>query len=176
MIHLKKLLLIIPYAIVCGLGILSHYAYDFFRMDALKAIFPSNESIFEHLKLFIFPSFLYMIFDILISKNKERIFSSYVSGNIVASVFLISAYYTYSGIIGKSISLVNILIFFICVFIIFFYRYKRITLFDGANSVIAFIIFILIIEIFSFYPTNINLFIDPTEHEVHLEAILNLLP
>ena len=93
---------------------------------------------------------------------RSNIFASYTSGIIVASIFMIASYYTYSGIIGRNIDWVNILIFFLCVAIIFFYRYKKITLFDGSNSVIALIVFLVIIEVFTFYPTNINLFKDLT--------------
>lgn len=172
---MSKLNLLIGYIAVCALGVGAHFAYDFFKIDYLKAIFPSNESIFEHLKLIIFPSMLYMLADWLFSKNKTGIFSSYISGIIVASVFMICSYYTYSGIVGKDISYVNIAIFFICIGIIFYYRYKKIALFEGANSAIAWVIFLLIIEIFSFYPTDIGLFKDSAPHEVHLEYLLNLL-
>lgn len=172
---MSKINLVIGYIVVCVLGVLSHFAYDFFKIEYLKAIFPSNESIFEHLKLFIFPSIIYMLADCLFSKNKDGILSSYISGIIVASIFMICGYYTYSGIIGKDISYVNIAIFFVCVGIVFYYRYKKIALFEGANSAIAWIIFLLIIEIFSFYPTDIGLFQDSAPHEVHLEYLLNLL-
>lgn len=172
--RMSKLNLILGYIVVCALGILSHFAFDFFKIDYLRAIFPANESIFEHLKLFIFPAFLYMLVDWIVTKNKTGIFSSYISGVLVASIFMICSYYTYSGIIGEDNSIVNILIFFVCVLIIFYYRYKKITLFEGANSVIAFIVFLLIIEIFTFYPTDIHLFQDPTRHEIQIESLLNL--
>lgn len=172
--NMSKVNLIIGYIVVCTLGVLSHFAFDFIKIDYLKAVFPSNESIFEHLKLFIFPALLYMLVDIVITKNKTGILSSYISGIIVASIFMICSYYTYSGIVGQDNSIINILIFFICVGIIFFYRYKKITLFEGANSVIALIVFLLIIEIFSFYPTDINLFQNPTPHEAQIESLLSL--
>ena len=145
-------------AVILILGVLFHFAYDFFNVEILKIIFPYNESIFEHLKLIVFPSIIFMIFDIIFTKDRRGIFSYYTSGIIVACVFMIASYYTYSGIIGKNIDYVNIIIFFLCVIIIMYYRMKKITLFDGANSVIAFVILMLFIEIFTFYPTDINLF------------------
>ncbi len=173
---MKKWVIFVGYFVVCALGVLFHFAYDFFKIDYLKIIFPSNESVFEHLKLFIFPTILYMIFDILIQKEKEGILASYISGLVVASVFMIAGYYTYSGIIGEDSPIINIMIFFVSVLIIFVYRYRKTTLFDGVNSVVAFVVFLLIIEIFSFYPTNIQLFQDPTNHEFPLKDLLNLLP
>lgn len=153
-----KLRFFIGLAVIGVLGVLFHFAYDLFNLSFLKFIFPYNESIFEHLKLIVFPSIIFMIFDIIFSKNRGGIFSSYASGIIVSCVFMITAYYTYSGIIGKNIDFVNIIIYFFCVIIVMYYRMKKITLFDGANSVIAFIILLLLIEIFTFYPTDINLF------------------
>lgn len=156
---MKTKTLIIGLAVVSVLGVLFHFAYDFFKISYLKAVFPSNESIFEHLKLIIFPTLLFIPIDYFLSKNNRiNLLSSYISGIIVACVFMISSYYTYSGIIGFDVAWVNIIIFFISVIIIFIYRYKKIALFDGANSAIAFIILLIIIEIFSFYPTNLGIF------------------
>lgn len=159
---MSKTNLIVGFVVVAILGFLSHFAFDFIGFNYLKVIVPQNESIFEHLKTFIFPALIYMIVDLIITKDRSNIFASYTSGIIVASIFMIASYYTYSGIIGRNIDWVNILIFFVCVTIIFFYRYKKITLFDGSNSVIALIVFLVIIEVFTFYPTNINLFKDLT--------------
>ena len=160
MIDLKIRELIIGYLIASSLGVLFHFAYDFIGIDFLKIIFPSNESIFEHIKLIVFPSIIYMIIDLIITKNKKNVFPAYVGGIIVGSVFMVAAYYTYSGIIGFDNSIVNIIIYFISMLIVFIYRYKKITLFEGANSVIAFVILIILIELFSFYPADINLFFD----------------
>jgi len=156
--NMSKINLIVGFVVVSALGFLFHFAYDFIGLSGLKVVFPQNESIFEHLKTFIFPALIYMIIDIIVTKERYNIFSSYISGIIVASIFMIAGYFTYSGIIGMNIDWVNILIFFICVAIIFYYRYKKITLFEGSNSVIAFIVYLVIIEVFTFYPTDINLF------------------
>lgn len=156
---MKKKTLVIGLAVVSVLGVLFHFAYDFFKISYLKAVFPSNESIFEHLKLIIFPTLIFIPVDYIISKdNRMNILSSYLSGIIVGCIFMVCAYYTYSGIIGFDVAWVNIAIFFVSVIIIFIYRYKKIALFDGANSAIAFIILLIIIEIFSFYPTDLGIF------------------
>lgn len=154
---MKRINLVIAFIVISALGILFHYMYDWIGSPLLKAIFPSNESIFEHLKLIIFPTLIYMAIEKLIFKD-ELIFPPYISGIVVASITMIASYYTYSGIIGADIPVVNIIIFFICVCIVLFYRYKKISIFDNTNSVIAFVILLCIIEIFSFYPPNINLF------------------
>ena len=155
---MKIINLVLGYIVVAILGLVSHFAYDFFNIDILKIVFPYNESVFEHLKLVIFPSIIYLIIDLIITKNRSRIFESYISGIFISLLFMIVGYYTYSGIIGTDISWANIAIFFICIAIVFIFRYKKITLFDFSNSVIVLIILLIIIELFTFYPADINLF------------------
>lgn len=153
-----KTKVVVTFVVIAIMGVLSHFAYDYFNIELLKIIFPANESLFEHTKLIIFPTLIYMIFDYIITKDKENILSSYLAGIIVSVVFMISGFYTIYGIIGYNIDWINILLFFICVAIVVYYRYKKITLFDGANNVIALIILLIIIEIFSFYPADIAFF------------------
>ena len=112
---MKKINLVIAFIVISALGILFHFMYDWIGLPFLNALFPSNESIFEHLKLIIFPSLIYMGIEKIIFKD-ESIFSSYVSGIIVSAITMIASYYTYSGIVGADIPVVNIIIFFVCVF------------------------------------------------------------
>ena len=76
---------IIGYVVASILGVLFHFAYDYFNIEIFKIIFPQNESIFEHLKLIIFPCLIYMIIDFVISKDKTKILSSYISGILISS-------------------------------------------------------------------------------------------
>ena len=148
---------IISYVVVCLFGVFSHFAYDILDFPFLKVIFPTNESIFEHLKLIVFPALFFTIFDVLYSKDKDA-FKIDIFGLLVALIFLIMSYYTYSGIIGKNIDFMNILLFLISFLIFFIIRYKKITPFGKTNSVIVLIIIILLIEIFTFKPLNIPFF------------------
>lgn len=148
---------VISYVVVCGLGVLFHFAYDILDLPFLKVIFPSNESIFEHLKLIVFPGLFFTIFDVLYSNDKDA-FKIDIFGLLVAIIFLVMSYYTYSGIIGKNIDFMNILLFLLSFLIFFIIRYKKITPFDRTNSVIVLIIILLFIEIFTFKPLNIPFF------------------
>lgn len=148
---------IISYVVVCLFGVFSHFTYDILDFPFLKVIFPTNESIFEHLKLIVFPALFFTIFDVLYSKDKDA-FKIDIFGLLVALIFLIMSYYTYSGIIGKNIDFMNILLFLISFLIFFIIRYKKITPFGKTNSVIVLIIIILLIEIFTFKPLNIPFF------------------
>lgn len=148
---------IISFVVVSILGVLFHFAYDVLDFPLLKVVLPFNESIFEHTKLIVFPALFFTIFDILYS-GEEKSLQINVFAMIIALIFLINAYYTYSGIIGKNIDFVNIGLFLISFFIYFYIRYKKITPFDKTNSVIILFIIILLIEIFTFKPLDIPFF------------------
>lgn len=148
---------IIFYIIIGAIGVLFHFVYDLLNIPILKVFFPSNESVFEHLKLILFPVIIFMFLDKLLLK--EQTFKVNVFGIIIAMCTIIVLYYTYTGIIGKNFGFIDILIYFIALFIFFYIRYKKITPFETTNSVIAFIIILIFIEVFTFYPLNIPFFI-----------------
>lgn len=148
---------IIFYIVIGALGVLFHFAYDLFNIPFLKVIFPANESIFEHLKLIVFPAIIFIIIDKLLFK--EETFKVNVFGIIISMITIVVLYYTYTGIIGQNYGIIDMLIYFIALFIFFFIRYKKITPFETTNSVIAFIIILIFIEVFTFYPLDIPFFI-----------------
>lgn len=155
-----KINIIVGYIVVVILGILFHYSYDYFDIPSLKVIFPQNESIFEHLKLLFYPVIIYMIIDLLIiRKYNELAFRSYITGLFLALLFTIASFYTYSGMIGNNFLFVDILIFLISILIVFYYRYKKITLFSGLSSILVFVILFGMMIIFTYYPSNINFFL-----------------
>lgn len=148
---------IFSFLVVTTIGFISHFAYDILDFPFLKVIFPYNESVFEHLKLIVFPAIGFMIFDYFFTKDKKT-FSINVFALIIAMISMIVLYYTYSGILGFDIDIVNIIIFYLSFVVFFIIRYKKITPFDNTNSVIALIIILIFIEVFTFFPLEIQFF------------------
>jgi hypothetical protein len=72
-IFLKLKYFIISFVVVSILGVLFHFAYDILDFPLLKIIFPTNESIFEHTKLIVFPALFFTIFDILYSGEEKAL-------------------------------------------------------------------------------------------------------
>ena len=73
----KKLKEVFPYVLsylVCGfLGYLAHSGFPFFHDSPIAGVFfPINESIFEHLKLLLYPFLLVSLLEILIFKRKIK--------------------------------------------------------------------------------------------------------
>lgn len=152
-----KKLCIIGVLVVSALGTLFHFAYDLVPFF----VFPQNESIFEHMKLIVFPFLIYYLGYLPFIKEKRgELFASFISAILLSMGFVIVSYYTYSGFIGKNIDAVNIILYFIGVAIGFVLIYKKKTLFSFSNSVIFLFILLTLVTLFSFWPPNLNFFIE----------------
>lgn len=150
-----KKLCFIGVLIVSGLGTLFHFLYKYIPLF----IFPINESIFEHVKLIIFPFFLYMLGAVIFyNGDRSELVASFFTAILAASFFIVSAYYTYSGFLGNNIDAVNIIIYYLGVILGFLIIYKKKTLFSFANSVIFMIILFILVGVLTYYPPNLAFF------------------
>ncbi len=150
-----KKLTIIGFFMVCGMGTLFHFLYSYVPL----ILFPRNESIFEHMKLVVFPFFLTFFMILPFYKEDGRaLFSSFLTAILVSMSCIIIGYYTYSGFIGKNIDPINILLYYISIFIGFGFIYKKKTLISFSNSVIFSLILFIAILTFSFYVPNLSFF------------------
>ena len=85
------------------LGTLFHFAFAYSGYSTLVGAFaPVNESIWEHLKLLLFPTVLLSIPECLFYKNESsRFITSKIISLIIGLIFIVSAYYTYTGATGN---------------------------------------------------------------------------
>ena len=155
---------------VCILGTLLHFTYKFFGENIFIASFSAiNESVWEHLKLLFFPMlFSTIIGYFYIGKNISNFLCSKTLGIIVSMLFIIIFFYTYTGIIGKSIVFIDITSFFIAVILGEYIAYKLMISDFKCNNIIAIIILIVILMcfiIFTYFPPNIGLFKDPVTNQ-----------
>ena len=147
------------------LGTLLHFTYNLSSNNSLVGIFSSvNESTWEHLKLIFFPMLITGIVGAIYFKE---IYPNYLCvktrGIIISMLFMVIFYYTYKGILGYDITFLNIGSFFISALICEYYTYKNINniICNNKLAIIILGILFLLFLIFTFYPPNINLFIDP---------------
>ena len=146
------------------MGILLHFTYNFSNNNFLVGSFSAvNESTWEHLKLLFFPL---LIFSLLSFKFIKKKYSNYLcikfKSILLGLMFIITFFYTYTGIIGENITLIDILSFFIAVFISHYYSYKNINN-KCQKNLIYIIVSLLLISfiLFTYNPPKINLFKDP---------------
>lgn len=111
---------------VALLGTLGHFFYEWSGYNYYVGLFfPVNESTWEHMKLFFFPSLLCYIITCFIKKDDMPVFLYTFPKAILLGTFLIPVlFYTYSGILGFTVTFIDIAIFYISVIVAYFYLYK----------------------------------------------------
>lgn len=148
------------------LGVILHFTYDFFNNNFIIGIIsPVNESVWEHLKLLYVPMILTTCIGYFgVTEKNDNYLCSKALGIICSMLFTIIIFYTYSGILGYNIGIINIIIFILAVIV---GQYRVIKSLNSSkicykNKAIIFLIILGILFIlFTFNPPNIGLFKDP---------------
>lgn len=153
---------------VTVLGTLSHFFYDLSNQNFIVGFFsPINESTWEHMKLVFFPMLLFSFFAISkIKDNYPCITSSLLSGILLGTFLIPIIFYTYTGILGYNVFILDLLTFLLSVIGAFFVAY-RLTLSCRMQEYtmllwIAVGIVFLCFLLFAIAPPDIALFADPT--------------
>lgn len=142
---------LINYVILSVFGTLNHFMYDWLdKKKLLKIFFASSESTFEHMKLVLYPSLLSMFLSSLIFDYNNILFGS-ACGAIVSIILIPLMYYLYKSIIKKDIGIVNILIYFISIFIGTFLNTYLVSLSLGNLNYFGLILYIILVIIFTYY-------------------------
>ena len=119
---------VIGYIFVAILGTLSHFFYEWSGEKLLVALIcPVNESTWEHMKLLFFPTILYTLFFSLRYRKNTTVSSAMLLGNLLGTASILVLFYTYSGVYGNHISFIDIGIFFVSIFVVFYLAYQWIT-------------------------------------------------
>ena len=148
------------------LGVLFHYTYELSGNNKFVALFSAiNESTWEHLKLIFFPMIITTFLGYIFLKNEfDNFLCARTIAIIIAMLFTVVFFYTYTGILGKNIAFIDISSFFISILIGEYITDLLINNKVKCNKNIA-IIFLLGIAImfvlFTFRPPQIQLFKDP---------------
>lgn len=128
--ELRKCFLI-GFVFISVFGTLLHFLYEWMGANPIIGLFsPVNESIWEHMKLFFFPMLLFTVimsyFNIL-QTYYPALVSALLTGLLSGTWFIPVNYYTYSGILGRSITFVDVLLFYIAVFVGLRTAYNKVT-------------------------------------------------
>lgn len=147
-------------------GALLHFTHDWSNQNSFVGIFSAvNESTWEHLKLLFFPMLITTIIGCYYFKNSiPNFLCSKTIGILIAMIFTIVFFYTYTGILGTNIAFIDISSFFIVTIIGEFVSYLLIINDFRCNNIIAVIVLIVVTTlfiIFTFNPPKIGLFKDP---------------
>lgn len=128
--HIKKNSLlrycVYGFFFVSILGTLAHFFYEWSGQNPIIGFFSSvNESTWEHMKLLFFPMLLYYV---LTYKKLEKAYplssSTYPLSILVGTWLIPVLFYSYSGILGFNLTFLDILTFYVSVFLAFLCFYS----------------------------------------------------
>ena len=107
------------------IGTLLHFTYEWSGENPFVALYsPVNESVWEHLKLLFFPVLLYTFFEIIVLyKTSGHFLTSRLLAVCIGMFFIASAFFTYTGLLGRDFLALDILIFIFSVLLTFFLLY-----------------------------------------------------
>ena len=165
---IKVELIVILFSLI--LGTLLHFTYEWSGENLFIGSFSAvNESVWEHLKLVFYPMLIAAIVEYFFVKDVSN---NYVEaktiGIFTAICFIIVSFFTYSGIIGTSIIVIDILIFIISIILGEYVAYRLMkrenesTVTTESLSIIILVFLLLCFIIFTYLPPEVNLFRDVT--------------
>lgn len=148
------------------LGTLLHFTYEWSGQNEIVGVFSAiNESTWEHLKLLFFPMLITIVIGYFyIGKGISNFICSKTVGIVFAIVFTVVFFYTYTGILGKNIAIIDISSFFIATILGEYVAYLLMINKFKCNNTIAIIVLMGIcisFVVFTFNTPNIGLFKDP---------------
>ena len=152
------------------LGTLLHFTYEWSGGNLFVGSFSAvNESVWEHLKLVFYPMLIATIVEYFFVKN---VVNNYIEaktiGIFTAIAFVVVAFFTYSGIIGTSIIVIDILIFIISIILGEYVSYKLMKRSDESTvntevlSIVILVFLFICFVLFTYLPPEVNLFRDVT--------------
>ena len=161
---------IIGLLVTIAAGNALHFVYDWSGGSAAAALFSAvNESVWEHMKLLAVPWILWTVVQALALRGSGLpILTARTAGLLAGMVTIPLLYYTYSGVLGRSISLVNIIIFQIAVLLAFAVSWRlhrerplAASLLQIASAVVLVAVVALLVW-WTFDPPLLPVFIDPS--------------
>lgn len=165
---LKKYI-IIGIIFVLITGIISHFVYEWSGNNMIIALFfPVNESTWEHMKLCFFPMLFYYFY------MKEKTIQDYpcvdsgmLFGILLSTLLIPIMFYTYTGILGNHFLFLDIATFIISVLVAFaaVYRLTLSCALEPYTRLLKLMVLVTMIcfFVFTFYPPDIGIFVDPIE-------------
>lgn len=168
---------VLGFIFVSLLGTLMHFLYDWAGKNPVIGIFsPVNESTWEHMKLLFVPMMVFIILFYRTFNDEPDTIQPYELGfgTLIGLVFIPVAFYTYSGVLGFSVTFINLMIYYVAVFLVFYCAnwfskrnemHSRNSAVSGEISrwiIMTFIIFFAVLfVVFRFYPCNLGIFQNP---------------
>lgn len=160
--------IILRYLFIVLFGVFLHYAYELSGGNPIVGLFALvNESVWEHLKLLFFPFLTLTIWDSFTHyKNNLHFLPPRTISILIGMAFQVTCFYTITGIIGRSIAWVNILIFLLSALLVFIVekyvcrKCCRLTIFQ---AIAILVLWTILFIVFTIAPPALGIFIPMAE-------------
>ena len=159
---------IIEFFFVSLVGTFLHFLYDLTNHNKLVGVFSAvNESVWEHIKLALTPTFLFSLIDGYFYGYYNNYFFAKLISILSIIIVMPLLFYGSKLFLKKHITIVNILIFFITVFVSEFLMYKLLFM-CPVSYFTKYISLVLLFITFAFY---LLLTIFPLEHIIFKDPL-----
>ena len=150
------------------LGTLLHFLFDWTGGNAVVALFSAvNESIWEHLKLLLYPMIAVAVIEYFFwGRDRESFWCIKLIGVLTGLILIPVVYYTYTGALGVKADWFNVTIFFLAAAVAYWVETKLFQsdflcpISDG-RSVALIALIAVAFTVFTFLPPHIPFFRDP---------------
>ena len=173
-----KIFTAVSFILTATLGTACHFAFDFFGQSRLIAPFvPVNESTWEHLKLLFMPALLFtLIREAVIGKDYPCLLTQKAKAVLAGMAWIVVGFYTYTGVWGKDVAWIDILLFYTAVALYTWLSKRSIEKEKkycnaGVGTAVFVLTFILFL-VFTVQPPKIGLFQDPQMGSVNVSKML----
>lgn len=162
-----KLFTFISVIFTIALGSLGHFFYEWSGNNYIVGLFfATNESVWEHIKLALFPMFLCFLIYGLSTKGHNNYFSAFFMAMLTVILLIPAAFYGYTAMVGKSIIAVDITIFVLSIIIAYLVSYALMTSHNipwlNLISVVGIAVIIVCFMTFTYNPPDWIIFNPPT--------------
>lgn len=146
------------------LGSFLYFAYEISSKNLLVGMFaPVSNSPWEYLKLIFFPSFLYFMCGWgYFARTLHTFIQACFSGLITGTFFFLIMFFTYTGIIGQSVFVLNLFAFLFSAYLVYYLSYNFIILHYDVIPLPLLVCLIVTLMVcffsFSFSPPELPLF------------------
>lgn len=169
MVDLDKRWVFIVTIIVIIVGTVMHFFYPWTNENKLVGYFaPVNESVWEHLKLLLFPLLAAIAIEVyLLGRKSQRIdnlWTGLVVSALVGMIFIVATFYTYTGAVTeRSLSVLDIATFVAAAALAsvvahYLFKSKKVSKNTEMISIVVLIITVLAVFRFSYNPPSLPLF------------------
>lgn len=150
---------IVLFFFVLILGTILHFTYSLSGQEKTVSYFSAvNESVWEHLKLIFFPALVFSFIEYFAyGKERADFWAIKMTAILSSMLFIVVFFYTYSGILGYNLAVLDILSFVIATGILTFisYNMQNSTSSGGmADSIKAIAVLILLTVCFIMWTDN----------------------